>query len=99
PGGDLVKPLAHVAIYDTVARILEPLPRGVLLDVPAGEGALTARLQSLGFEVQSCDLNPEIFRLQDMEIRRGDLTATLPYEQQSFDYVVCVEGLEHIENP
>jgi ubiquinone/menaquinone biosynthesis C-methylase UbiE len=40
-----------------------------------------------------------MFRLPGLEIRRGDLNAALPYEDESFDHVVCVEGLEHIENP
>ena len=95
----MVKSLAHEAIYDAVAGILGPLPRGRLLDVPAGEGAMASRLLGLGFDVRCCDLYPEIFRLPDVEIKRGDLSATLPYEDESFDYVVCVEGLEHIENP
>jgi SAM-dependent methyltransferase len=95
----MVRSLAHEAIYDTVAEVLSPLPRGALLDAPAGEGALAERLVSLGFDVQCCDLHPEMFRLPGVSIKRGDLTAALPYEGYSFDYVVCVEGLEHIENP
>ncbi|HYE96844.1 MAG TPA: class I SAM-dependent methyltransferase [Rubricoccaceae bacterium] len=95
----MVKALAHEAIYDVVAGLLAPLPRGRLLDVPAGEGALASRLVGLGFDVRCCDLYPEMFRLPDVEIKRGDLTSTLPYDDGSFDYVVCVEGLEHIENP
>jgi 2-polyprenyl-3-methyl-5-hydroxy-6-metoxy-1,4-benzoquinol methylase len=92
-------PLAHQAIHDTVLRILESQPRGALLDVPAGEGALGARLISAGFEVSFCDLYPEIFRLHDREIRRGDLNDRLPFDDRSFDYLTCLEGLEHIENP
>lgn len=95
----MVKSLAHEAIYDAVAGILGPLPRGRLLDVPAGEGALASRLLGLGFDVRCCDLYPEMFRLPDVEIKRGDLSLTLPYDDRSFDHVVCVEGLEHIENP
>ncbi len=56
-------PLAHQAIHDTVVEILERERRGPLLDVPAGEGALAARLIAAGFEVSCCDLYPEIFRL------------------------------------
>lgn len=92
-------PLAHQAIHDTIVRIFEELPQGVLLDVPAGEGALAARLVGAGFEVRCCDLYPEIFRLDHVEIRRGDLNGELPFDDRSFDYVTCVEGLEHIENP
>jgi ubiquinone/menaquinone biosynthesis C-methylase UbiE len=91
--------LAHEAIYATVVRILDALPRGTLLDVPAGEGALAVRLLRLGLEVKCCDLHPEIFRLPDVDIKQGDLSHALPYPDSSFDYVTCIEGLEHIENP
>ncbi len=93
------EPLAHQAIHDTVVEILEVLPRGALLDAPAGEGALAARLIAAGFAVSCCDLYPEIFRLPGVEIRKGNLDRDLPFDDQSFDYVTCLEGLEHIENP
>jgi len=93
-------PLAHEAIHETVARVLGAQERrGLLLDVPAGEGALAARLLRAGFEVRCCDLYPQIFRLPGVEIKGGDLSATLPYADESFDFITCVEGLEHIENP
>ncbi len=91
--------LAHEAIHERVASILDKCERGPLLDVPAGEGALAARIKQLGFDVYCCDLYPEIFRLRDVEILRGDLCATLPYMEGQFDYVTCIEGIEHIENP
>jgi SAM-dependent methyltransferase len=40
-----------------------------------------------------------LFELEDVEIRKGDLDSRLPYDDGSFQHVVCVEGLEHIENP
>lgn len=92
-------PLAHLAIHDTVARILDKAPRGSLLDVPAGEGALAARLIAAGFAVSCCDLYPEIFRLKDVPIHQGDLNGELPFAGRSFDHLTCLEGLEHIENP
>jgi SAM-dependent methyltransferase len=92
-------PLAHEAVHLTTVGILRDMPKGKLLDVPAGEGALAARLLQLGFSVSCCDLFPEIFRLKNVEIKRGDLSSQLPYNDSEFDYVTCVEGLEHIENP
>lgn len=92
------KALAHEAIYDAVESILRD-SSGRLLDVPAGEGALALRLRNLGFEVECCDLYPEIFKLFDIGIRSGNLDARLPYDDRIFDHIVCVEGLEHIGNP
>jgi ubiquinone/menaquinone biosynthesis C-methylase UbiE len=91
--------LAHEAIHSAVEQILSREKRGAVLDVPAGQGALTVRLKALGFEVSCCDLYPEIFAVPETEIRAGNLDARLPYADGEFDYVVCVEGLEHIENP
>ena len=91
--------LAHQAIHDTVVGILKELPPGPLLDVPAGEGALAARLIDAGFDVSCCDLYPEIFRLEGVDIHGGNLDEELPFSDRSFDYITCLEGLEHIENP
>ncbi|MEJ7618173.1 MAG: methyltransferase domain-containing protein [Pyrinomonadaceae bacterium] len=92
-------PLGHMAVHDTVMAVCEALPRGSLLDVPAGEGALAARLLAIGFEVRCCDLYPDIFRLPGVEIKQGDLSASLPYADDEFQYITCLEGLEHIQNP
>ncbi len=93
------QPMAWPEIHEKVAEILEPLPRGTLLDVPAGQGALSARLREAGFEVKACDLYPELFCAGGIEVKQADLSARLPYAREEFSYVVCIEGLEHIENP
>jgi SAM-dependent methyltransferase len=92
--------LAHEVIHETVEKILQSEKgRGKILDVPAGQGALAVRLKNLGFDVACCDLYTEIFKLPDTRILRGNLDARLPFEDREFDFIVCVEGLEHIENP
>jgi SAM-dependent methyltransferase len=97
--GNLPEALARPEIHDTVARILDPLPRGKLLDVPAGDGTLLARLAQAGFQAYACDLYPELFTVPGIEVRSGDLSKTLPYADGEFQYITCLEGLEHIENP
>ncbi len=91
--------LGHEAIHETVEKILQNEKRGRVLDIPAGKGVIALRLKRLGFEVFCCDLYPQIFKLEDTEIKFGDLDKNLPYENESFDYIACIEGLEHIENP
>lgn len=98
-GGSGAQALGHIAIHDTVVGILGTAEPGRVLDVPAGEGALAQRIKALGHDVDCCDLYPQIFKLTNIQIKGGDLDKILPYDDHSFDHIVCVEGLEHIENP
>jgi 2-polyprenyl-3-methyl-5-hydroxy-6-metoxy-1,4-benzoquinol methylase len=92
-------PMSRPGLHETVMRLLDPLPRGRILDCPAGEGALVERLLTAGFDVRACDLYDELFRLDAVEIKKGDLSGTLPYEGKSFDYITSLDGLEHIDSP
>jgi SAM-dependent methyltransferase len=91
--------MAREGAHETVEEILRDHPRGKLLDVPAGYGALAVRLKDLGYDVSACDLYPGIFTAEGIDIRAGNLDGTLPYDDKAYDCVVCIEGLEHIENP
>lgn len=91
--------MSRPGLHDTVLRILEPLPRGRILDCPAGEGALAERLVAAGFDVRCSDLYAELFRLDGVEIKPGDLSGTLPYGAETFDYITSLDGLEHIDSP
>jgi len=74
-------------------------PRGRVLDVPTGTGILADRLRKMGFEVSCCDINPSYFSISDLALEVGDLNHSLPYSSTSFDFIICVEGIEHLENP
>jgi SAM-dependent methyltransferase len=91
--------ISRPGLHDTVLRVLSPLPRGRLLDCPTGEGALAEKLVAAGFDVRACDLYDELFRLDGVEIKKGDLSGTLPYPGRSFDYITSLDGLEHIDSP
>jgi SAM-dependent methyltransferase len=91
--------LARGETHDWVVKYLSKEKKGSLLDAPAGTGALAIRLKGIGFAVSCCDINPSIFSAQDIEIRKGDLNQILPYPSDSFDFITCIEGLEHLENP
>jgi len=91
--------LARDEIHDWVVDALSRGKKGFLLDIPTGAGALALRLREMGFTVTCCDINPSLFSVPDLECKRGDLNQCLPYPSESFDFIVCIEGLEHVENP
>lgn len=86
-------------IHDVVVRLMDELPRGRVLDMPCGPGALTSRLLELGFDVDACDIHPENFAIAGRTAHRGNLAQRFPYPDAHFNYAVFVEGPEHVVNP
>ncbi len=92
--------LANDGIHDKVIGYFRRFTAsGRVLDLPCGTGALTQDLLDLGFDVTPCDIHPEYFQIKGRNAIYGNLNSRLPFEDASFDYVVCVEGIEHTENP
>jgi SAM-dependent methyltransferase len=67
-----------------------------VLDIGAGHGAFAKRLYDLGYQVDACDLFPEIFHFDAIECRQVDIISGFPYEDGSFDMAVSIEVMEHI---
>lgn len=67
-----------------------------ILDVGAGEGALTLKLHQMGYHMQACELFPEHFKVAEIPCDPVDITQSFPYADQSFDLVIAVEVTEHI---
>jgi SAM-dependent methyltransferase len=86
-------------IHPKVSEILKDLPRGKLLDLPAGSGALSYRLYKEGFQVFACDIHPENFEPPEIPCVQGDFGGRFPFDDNTFDYATFVEGPEHAENP
>ncbi|MBA3563054.1 MAG: class I SAM-dependent methyltransferase [Gammaproteobacteria bacterium] len=86
--------------HENVLHIVsEEFPqRGVeVLDLGAGQGGLSRRLRDAGFCVSACDLDPRAFEVAGIECRGVDAGGGLPYAAASFDLVLAVELVEHIE--
>jgi len=92
-------PLSRNGTHDKVIQLMEEEPRGRVLDVPTGTGILADRLRKNGFEVSCCDVDPHYFSIPDLTLEIGDLNHSLPYPSESFDFITCIEGPEHLENP
>ena len=92
-------PFARNETHDKVIEMMDQEPRGKVLDVPTGTGILAGRMRKMGFEVSCCDINSSFFSVPDLMIEIGDLNQSLPYPDDSFDYLICLDGIEHTENP
>lgn len=86
-------------IRQRVARMILETGQARVLDLPCGTGALTQLLLDGGRDVVSADLCPEGFVVPGRSCTRADLNTRLPFDDESFDAVACIEGIEHIENP
>jgi len=93
------KPNAAEGVHSVVLNLLKNEERGRVLDAAAGEGHMTYNLLKMGFIVTPCDINPENFKVEGIKCDKVNLNEKLPYPTNSFDYVVSIETIEHIENP
>ena len=78
-------------------RLVAALAPGRALDVPSGTALFSAELRSLGWEVTCADRDPIPARASGFDTLAIDMEAPLPLPTDSFDLVVCLEGIEHIE--
>lgn len=85
-------------IHPAISRVMANLPKGTVLDMPTGAGALAWRLHNEGFDVTGADLFPQYSRNPEISVTKADLNATFPFDDDQFDYVCFVEGPEHVEN-
>jgi SAM-dependent methyltransferase len=88
----------HSRTLGVITEFFPPEKPIDVLDIGAGRGALSYQLNDAGYRVSACDLFPEDFNVPGVECRLADADAPLPYEDASFDLVLAVELVEHIED-
>ena len=94
-----VIPKARKDTHKVILDWLSMQERGSLFDAPAGYGHLSMHLKNMGYQVVCGEVEPDIFRVKDIECIYTDLNVAIPMPDGSFDYVCCVDGLEHMTDP
>lgn len=92
---NLNKNWSYYPIYikkkELVINYLKSFPRDIkILDAGAGEGVFVDELRSLGLDVVGLDLN-----YSSELVQKGSIL-NMPFADQSFDVVLCLDVLEHL---
>lgn len=94
-----ITPKARPSIHHTILEWFSTQTRGHVLDAPAGYGHLSLKLKDMGYEVSCGEINTDICTIPDMPCVYTDLNRKIDAPTASFDYVCCVDGLEHMTDP
>jgi len=89
-----------------VLKTLNPQHGSSILDVGCGTGILLQQLRQLGkgLNLYGMDIAPEMVKVarakfgKSVELRQGSANS-LPYGDNSFDYVTCATSFHHYPNP
>lgn len=85
--------------HNKVAELLlEEKDINWVLDIPSGAGAFTQRLLNHGINVVSADIE-NILMVENKNFSIADMNKPLPYEDNKFDSIICIDGIEHLEQP
>jgi len=76
-------------------------PGSTVLDLAAGSGAMSMRLQDLGYAVHAADYVKENFKPREIKFTQLDLNDDFSqiFREKKFDAIVASEIIEHLENP
>jgi len=90
--------------YEKIRLIVKDLNCQSILDAGCGDGEALIRLKRCwpdnvaAFDINKGQIDDARNRLPDVKIETQDIYQ-LPYDDKSFDLILCLEVLEHLKNP
>lgn len=97
PSDVFFHPKAIGNTHDVALTLVEKAPSRIL-DAAAGDLGVSRFLQNLGHDVISADIHFDERPLPENCVEMN-LNETFPLESDSFDAVLSIETIEHLENP
>lgn len=96
---EFLKRYSGKGVHEKVSECVKEFMRGTILDTPSGQGALSKDIETLGFKTFLGDIQRENILYNNGRCIQFDLNKSFPFKEGTFDNAICVEGIEHIENP
>ena len=69
-----------------------------VIDVPAGNGTTSRVIRDLGGIPLAFDLFPEYFNVEGIHCERANVLDKIPLENETGDFIICQEGIEHFSD-
>lgn len=85
----------HVSNY---IRKLPDLTGKVVLDIPCGDGRASYEFYTKGAIIKAYDLYPEFMQFKNVKAEFVDISEGIPLANNSVDYIICQEGIEHLSD-
>ncbi len=95
----MTKIYPHGKIFAHVARYIDSLPDltgTVVVDIPCGDGRASEAFAVKGAAIRAFDLYPEFNKAEGVTAEYADMGEPLPLDDESVDYLICLEGIEHV---
>lgn len=87
--------IAPPGTYETILKLIRPIRGLRILDIPCGTGGFVKQMRSEGAICFGVDLDASAACTSIMVANIND---SLPFANESFDVITCVEGVEHVHD-